>query len=178
MFNKEDLKKFSFFSDIPDGKLDEIFSFCETESYKKDDLIFSQNDKAEKLYGVIQGNVELSILFQEKALKTEMDYEEAVYKSVEVIDRPIVVGNIISGEIIGWSSFTKSLKMSATAKCIEDCMIFSIPTEKIVNLFQKDPGLGYPLMTKMCEVISNRLYSRTDILIEAWGEAFNSDNIS
>lgn len=177
MLDQQGLQKFNFFSDLTIDTLDEILGFCELRTLKKGDLLFSQNDKAENLYGIIDGSIELSIVFQEQSLKTEVNYEESVYKSLETKDRPIVVGEISSGEIIGWSSFTRSLKMSASAKCISDTKVFSIPTEKIFNLFKKDPALGYALMVKMCDVISNRLKIRTDLLVEAWGEAFNTDSI-
>ncbi len=177
MLDEQGLKKFKFFSDIPEEKLDEILNFCESKYYEKDTILFTQNDNAEYLYGVLSGKVELSILFQEKDLKAEINHEESIYKSIEITDRPIVVGVVSAGEIIGWSSFTKSIKMSASAKCLEESNIFTIPTDKILDLFQKDPALGFPFMIKLCDVISNRLHSRTDMLVQAWGEAFKANNI-
>lgn len=177
MLNKQGLQNFDFFSELPVDRLDEILDLCEFISLKKDDILFKQNDRAENLYGILDGSIELSIVFQEQSLKTEVNYEESVYKSMEIKDRPIVVGKVTSGEIIGWSSFTKSLKMSASAKCLVDTSIFAIPTDKIFTLFKKDPSLGYGLMVKMCDIISNRLHKRTDLLVEAWGEAFHTNNI-
>jgi len=40
-----------------------------------------------------------------------------------------------------------------------------------------DHSLGYMIMTKLSNIISNRLKVRTDKLIETWVEAFDTDKI-
>jgi hypothetical protein len=38
--------------------------------------------------------------------------------------------------------------------------------------FEKDPQMGYQIMSRLHEIISMRLQHRTAKLIDAWGSAF------
>lgn len=62
--------------------------------------------------------------------------------------------------------------MTSTARCTTQTNIFSIAATNLKAMFDQNPKLGYLMMGRLAEIISQRLQTRTEKLIEAWGEAF------
>ena len=177
MLDKGLLTGFSVFSDIPGDKLSAIAQMGERIEFKPQEVIFQQEDTAKNLYGVLDGEVELSLIFKGEVFKTDIQYEDSVHTRVEVLERPIIIDTVGPGEIFGWSSLVNPKRLTATAKCSKLTQVFSLPAADLKSTLDKDPGLGYVIMERLAEIISSRLQSRTDKLIEAWGEAFEVDKI-
>lgn len=177
MLDKGLLSRFSVFSDIPEDKLSAIAQMGELMEFKPQEVIFHQEEIAKDLYGVLDGEVELSLIFKGEVFKTDIQYEESVNTRVEVLERPIVIDTVGPGEIFGWSSLVNPKRLTATAKCSKLTQVFSLSAADLKSTLDKDPALGYVIMERLAEIISSRLQSRTDKLIEAWGEAFEVDKI-
>jgi CRP-like cAMP-binding protein len=170
--DKKQLAEFLIFSGIPQDKLSSIAGVSEVFEFKADEIIFSQDDNADNLYGVLKGEVELSLVFKEKILKTDIKYEEAIIARYEILEKPIVVDTIDPGEVFGWSSLIGTGKLTSTAKSTQLTRVFSIPATDLKAILDQDNAPGYIFMKRLAEVIAQRLRSRTEKLIEAWGEAF------
>jgi CRP-like cAMP-binding protein len=177
MLNKDVLSGFAIFSEVDQDKLAEIAQGCEVLEFEPNDMIFHQDEVAENFYGVLDGEVELIIMFEEKTLKTDIKYEKSIQTREETAERPIVFRTIGSGRVFGWSSLVEPRILTATARCSKRSRIFSLPAAHLVAMFEKDPALGYLFMTRLSEIISQRLRTRTRMLIEAWGEAFEVDRM-
>ncbi len=175
--DKKQLTEFSIFSGMPQDKLTSIAEVSEIYEFKADEVIFSQDDTADNLYGVLHGEVELSLVFKEKILKTDIKYEEAIITRYEILEKPIVVDTIDPGEVFGWSSLIGTGKLTSTAKSSQLTRAFSIPATALKAILDQDSALGYIFMERLAEVIGQRLRSRTEKLIEAWGEAFEIDKV-
>ncbi len=177
MLNKDILSEFAIFSHVPQDKLAEIAKGCVTLEFKPNDVIFYQDQVAENLYGVLDGEVELSITFKEKRLRTDIKYEKSIQTRKETVERPIVFRTIGPGKIFAWSSFVRPKIMTSTARCSKKSRIFSLSAAHLVAMFEKDAALGYLFMTRLSEIISQRLKTRTKKLIEAWGETYKVDRM-
>jgi CRP-like cAMP-binding protein len=177
MPNKDLLLGFKFFSDISPEVLETMASKCEILDFKTNDIIFSYEESAEHFYGLINGEVELSLVFTDKVLKTEVEYEEAVHARIVDQEKHIVVDNVRPGQVFGWASIVGPGKRTVTAKCIEASRVFSIPAADLKAMFDADHTLGYLLMKRMSDIISRRLKNRTGKLIETWVEAFDVGEI-
>ncbi len=66
---------------------------------KVNDVIFRQGDEARDFYGLIEGEVELSLVFKEEFLRLDIRYEESIVAKREIIEKPIG-GNHSSGRDI------------------------------------------------------------------------------
>jgi len=55
--------------------------------------------------------------------------------------------------------------------------VIAIAAVDLKTMLEEDHSLGYLIMTKLSNIISNRLKNRTDKLIETWVEAFDVDKI-
>lgn len=178
MLDKRLLSDFKIFSDVAQEKLEAIARKCEVHVLAPDEEIFLQNQPARHIYGLLKGVVELFIIFTEKVLIKEVDYEESIVVKHEERERPIVVDTIEPGEVFGWSSMVfPQAEWTATARCIKPSEYFSIPADDLRAIFKNDPGLGYLFMERLNGIISHRLHNRTEKLIEGWGEAFESHRI-
>ena len=177
MLNQDMLSRFSFFSHVAQDKLEEIAQWGDILEFKPDEVIFHQDEEAENLYGLLDGEVELIIVFEEKKLKTNIKYEKSVQTREKTVERPIVFRTISPGEVFAWSSLVEPRILTATARCTKKSRIFSLPAARLVAMFEKDTALGYLFMTRLTEIISQRLKTRTRMLIEAWGEAFEIDRM-
>jgi len=172
MVDKEMVFKFDFFSGVSEDNLREIADQCTIREFKENDVIFDSGDPADTLYGVMEGIVELSIVFKDRILKADIRYEEAKLAHYEEVENPITVDRIEAGEVFGWSSLAVPDARTATARCLEPVRVFALPAADLKARFQKDPALGYAIMEKLSNVIARRLQKRTEKLVDAWGEAF------
>ena len=177
MIHTDQLSKFKLFSDIPPEKLSAIALKCDVLQFETNAVIFKDGEKATNIYGVLDGEVALSLIFEDKVLKTDIDYEESILARYEVLEKPIVVDVVSRAQIFGWSALVSPYTSTATATCTMPVKVFAIPAETLCQMFQKDAALGFAVMSRLSELISQRLRNRTAKLIETWGAAFGTDEV-
>jgi len=178
MQQKPDLSQFSFFSDISRESLGEIEAFSHIQTYEKGEIVFHSQEPAEHLYGLMQGDVDLLILFTDKIITKDIKYEEYISTQVKNVEKPVKIDEIKQDEIFGWSAFVEPGKMTSTACCAQASEIVLIPAARLKSLFGNDPKLGYLLSTRISSIIAQRLDSRTQKLVRAWCELYEADRIS
>lgn len=177
MNEKELISGFSIFSGVSEDHVSKIAEHVEVLNFNPGETIFQEGAKASRVYGVIDGEVELIIVAKESILKTDVRYEEYTHSTTETVERDIVVDSIGSGEILGWSALTPEGRYTSKAVCSEPTRVFAIPADNLRTFFEEHPQVGYPFMERLVEIISKRLTNRTDCLIDAWSEAFNINRI-
>jgi CRP-like cAMP-binding protein len=177
MSDENPLTGFKFFSDLTPEALDKIASKCEELKFNTDDTVFRFEEPAEHFYGLIEGEVELSLVFTDRVLKTEVEYEQAVHAKMVDQEKQIVVDTVQPAQVFGWASIIGSGSRTVTARCTEPCRIFAIPAAELKAMFDADHTLGYLLIKRMADIISKRLKNRTEKLIETWVEAFDVGEI-
>jgi len=177
MPDKDLLSKFNFFSDLTPEELDALASKCDVLGFKANDTVFHFEEPAEHFYGLVDGGVELSLVFIDKVLKTQVEYEEAVHAQIVDQEKHIVVDTVLPGQVFGWTAIIGVSRRTVTARCTESSRIFAIPASDLNALLDADHSLGYRLMRRMAEIVSKRLKNRTDRLIETWVEAFDIGEI-
>jgi CRP-like cAMP-binding protein len=177
MTSQNPLSGFKFFENVQPETLDILGSKGEIVNFEADDVIFRLNDPANHLYGLIEGEVNLNLVYTDKVLKTEVEFEEAIQARIVEEEKSIVVDTVLPGQVFGWASVVGEARRTVTARCSEACRLIALPAAELRNMFEADNTLGYVLMTKMSNIISRRLKKRTEKLIEAWVEAFDVDEI-
>lgn len=178
MNKKVDLSQFPFFSGISGERLSKIQDFSMIRYYDKGSIVFKTNEPAENLYGLIQGNVELKIIFKEDIVTKDIKYEEYIRTHVETLEKPIIIEEIKDKDIFGWSALVEPKKMTATATCTSDSEIIAIPASKLQQMFSSDPEMGYILSSRLNVLIAARLNNRTKKLVDTWCNLFETPSIS
>ena len=177
MLEKEMVGRCSFFKWFPKDKLSEIARLGEILEVDSEAVIFKEGETAVNLYGVLDGEIELSLVFEDKILKKDIRYEDYIHTSIETIERNIIFDCIKPCDIFGWSALTKPNRFTATAKATKPSRIFFMPATDLEDVLAKNPQLGYAFMLQFSELISQRLIHRTDKLIECWHACFESNRI-
>jgi CRP-like cAMP-binding protein len=174
---KNILEGFKFFSDVPPQTLQAIGRKGELLEFGPGDIIFQSDDPAEHLYGLVEGEVDLSIVFKDRVLKTEIEYEEAIQASMVDEEKSIIIDTVLQGQVFGWASLVGPGRRTVTARCTESSRVLALAAEDLTAMFAEDHYLGYVVMKKLSDIIARRLKNRTDKLIETWVEAFDVDAI-
>ncbi|CAB1065799.1 hypothetical protein D1BOALGB6SA_10598 [Olavius sp. associated proteobacterium Delta 1] len=177
MTENNPLTDFKFFNEVKPDTLDSIAQMGEIIEYAAGDAIFRFDEPAIHLYGVIDGEVDLSVVFKDKVLKTEIEYEEAIQASMVEEEKSIVVDCVLPGQVFGWASLVGAGRRTVTAHCAQASRVMVLPAADLRMMFEADNALGYVIMKKLSDIISKRLQKRTEKLIETWVEAFDVDEI-
>jgi CRP-like cAMP-binding protein len=177
MLELSQLRRFPLFAGIPDEGLRPVAESCSVGDFAAGDTIFAQEEEATHLYGVLDGEVELRLLFKDKILKTDIQWEESVHSRFEVVERPINLETLGPHEVFGWSSMVTQRKMTASAVCSKPSRLFSISGQELKSMLRQDPETGFSVMDRLADLISGRLHTRTDRLVEAWVEAFGASRV-
>ncbi len=178
MLEGDRLAGFGVFSSLTPEQRGAIASLCTVREFGAGEEILVQDAPATHLYGLLAGEADLVLRVTEKILKTSIDYEEALTVEHEILERPIVVDVLRSGDVVGWSSLLNPpATLTATARCRRPCEVFSVPGQALLDLFERNPQLGYHFMSRLVMVISQRLRHRTEKLTETWVQAFGSHHV-
>jgi CRP-like cAMP-binding protein len=172
------LDRFEFFEGLQPADRDAIAGMAEVREYAPDTFIFQNGEPADAIHGLLEGAVELSLLFRDRVLKTdEVKYEEAIRSRFEDKDTPIILDEIHAGEVFGWSALAGLEKRTAAARAASAVRAFAIPAGELRKRFAEHPALGLTLTERLNRVIAARLAERTERLVEAWTEAFGAGRI-
>ena len=177
MSTRNPLSEIKFFDEVSPDVLESIARLGEIIEYKADDVIFRYDEPAVHLYGLLEGEVGLSVVFTDKVLKTEIEYEEAIQARMVEEEKAIVVDTVKSGRVFGWASIVGPGRRTVTAHCTQSTRVIALPAAELRAMFEEDNALGYVIMKRMSDIISKRLKKRTETLIETWVEAFGVDEI-
>ena len=145
--------------------------------FGRDDVIFEYDEPAEHLYGVVEVEVDLSIVFKVRVLKTDIEYEESIQASMVDEVRSIVIDTVLPNQVFGWASLVGGKRRTVTARCTAPTRVIALAAKDLNAMFADDYFLGYVVMKKLGDIIARRLKNRTAKLIEAWVEAFDGDTI-
>ena len=177
MPEKNLLTGFPFFADVDSATMEAIAGKCEILEFKAEDVIFHVNEPATHFYGLLEGEIDLILVFKDKVLKTDIEYEEAIQATMVDEEKEIIVDTVSAGQVFGWASLAGPSRRTVNAKCSKNSRVMAIPADELKAMLEKDHTLGFTIMKRLSDIIAGRLRKRTDKLIETWGEAFDIGSI-
>ncbi len=145
MVTSELLRRYSFFGGLTDGQLKTLSSIAEEKTLERNSLIFEECDTADKIYLLIDGNVDLS------------------YRSIDEMHiyttppKEFYAGSINPGEVFGISSMIEPYSHNATAKASASSRIISIDAIELRKQLEQDSQLAYNLTRQTVKVLMDRL---------------------
>jgi CRP-like cAMP-binding protein len=131
------LWRLDVFKGLTDKEVKAVSGISETLDFKKDSVVFRDNDDARDLYILLEGRV--SMLFEVGR------------------GREAIVHTAGEGEAFGWSALVQPYRFTSTAKALEDSRVVSVDGPELKKLMEKDCYLGFVIMEKLAELISSRL---------------------
>lgn len=148
MITPEMLAEFDLFKEISKDVLQEVAAISELIKVKKDDFVFREGEKADKLHLLVKGSIALRVNLTSRP--------DSV--TVSFLNRP--------HQVLGWSGVVSPNHYTATALCEEDSELVSIPSKKFAQILDKHPEAGYRVMLRITTVISDRLRNSRQALLK------------
>lgn len=133
----EILKTLDIFDGLTKPELDAVSRIAEEKDYPKGAVIFKENDDSESLYVLLQGNVSINFEIGR--------HQEAIVHSVS------------AGQAFGWSALVQPFQFTASAKCVNNSKIVVIDRHALRALLDQDCHMGFVIMEKLSELVSERL---------------------
>ncbi|MGB3400507.1 MAG: Crp/Fnr family transcriptional regulator [Candidatus Deferrimicrobiaceae bacterium] len=137
MIKGSDFNKFDMFSVFSDDQLAELSKITEKKSFKKGAQIYQEGDRANQIYLVTKGLVSMN----------KIAPGEKVGISFEKRER---------GDLFGTACFMKPQEYTLNAVSMQPTEVMSIDGDKLFELFQKDPDLGYKFMKEVAKIYFER----------------------
>lgn len=137
MAEVKDIKKIELFGILSDAQLDELAKISEERSFNKGDRIYQKGDRAKDMFVVLKGLVSLR----------EINPGDEVGIAFERRER---------GEFFGSASFMKPQEYTLTAVCLEDTEVVTVDADRLFELCEQDPDLGYKFMKKIAQIYFER----------------------
>lgn len=133
-----DLKSTTVFAGLSEEELREVATCCCRERYYQGQTIFEDSDSGDDLYIILKGRVTIR-------LESIQPYYE------------MVVSSLGEGQVIGEMALLGQRPRSAAAVCSEPTEALRARGAELRALFEKNPRLGYLVISNLAEILCERL---------------------
>ncbi len=146
---REAIETLQIFDGVSEAVLDKIANKAGLTDVVRGEAIFREHDSGNTVYFVLQGSVGLAIHRPEVGLRQ--------------------ITELGPGELLGWSPLLKQPRLTATARAQEPTTLLTIPAEALLQLCEDDHDFCGNFMSRVAEVIAERLRATRVQLLERSG---------
>lgn len=132
-----DLKRLEVFGVLSESQLGQLAKITEKKSYKSKDHIYEHGDRAKYMFIVTKGLVSLRQLMPGDEVGIVFEMRER-------------------GELFGAACVMKPQQYTLTAVAMEDTDLLAVDADKLLDLCEEDPYLGFKLMMKIAQLYFER----------------------
>jgi CRP/FNR family cyclic AMP-dependent transcriptional regulator len=144
------LQAIPWFQELSDEHFKKMCAIAHLVNMDKDTTIFSEGEKDESLYIVIEGRVAIEIY-------SPMRGRLRIF-TAEPMD------------VVGWSSVTPVVRQrTASARAVLDTRLAVVDGQALRNLCDEDYELGYKIMRRIANVVAARLMVTRLQLLDVYG---------
>ena len=154
MISPETLRRYPFFGTLDFNQLKEIAIISDTVTFEKGEEIFEECGPADALYLVTEGLVDL--------------FYRSLDDEGKKPPKELVAGEVSPGEFLGFSSLIEPYSLNATARASQATHLIMIDAPALRALCDKDPLMGYRVMTQLAKEAIARLIDVRIQLAAAW----------
>jgi CRP/FNR family cyclic AMP-dependent transcriptional regulator len=132
--NQDLLQKIPVFSHLDSGSLDEIVPFFKEKTYGRGDILFQEDSVGDRLYIIIEGEIEIIKKVEETAEKTTLALRK-------------------NGDVIGEMSLFGEEPRFASARAAKQTRVLELSKLDFQRMLYEHPQVAYQVM----RVLSSRL---------------------
>ena len=140
----EALEKANLFESLSDDQLKAIVQLGQEKSFEPGGEIFKQGQKAKTIYVLLDGVI--TLIF---TLGTEAERETDLL--VETLKQ--------TGSVFGTAALMNPYIYNVTVRCKKSTKVLAIDAVEFREIIQRDPLIGFEVMTKLAQLYFNRLNS-------------------
>lgn len=137
MISPEVLRRYPYFASISEESLKAIAMMAEEKAIAAGTQLFSEGDPADALSIITKGEVNIEYILGNGERRT--------------------VDSLGEGDLLMWSALVEPHKATAVGTASKGTRIVSIEAKKLRALCEKDPLLGYRLMSQVAKLLAHRL---------------------
>ena len=144
---KEFLASIELFADLNEEELGDLLEHMQERYYEPEQLLFEENTPRLNLYLIHKGSVEL---FKQTPTRDET--------------RLALFG---SGDFLGEGSLMDDYPHSTGARALEATTVLTISRAEFQEMFERYPGIGAKLLSRIARVISRRMRQTSTRVVNA-----------
>jgi CRP/FNR family cyclic AMP-dependent transcriptional regulator len=137
MVSVEVLRSLPHFANVSTESLRAVAAIAEERDFKAGETLWREGAPVQWMYIVREGQID--VIYQLQG------------------GRQCVVDTVVGGELTGWSAVVEPYRHTATCVAREAGRALCIEAAGIRGLCERDPMLGYRLLTQVARTLSSRL---------------------
>jgi CRP-like cAMP-binding protein len=139
MIGSDTLRRFSLFVEVEQPFREELSAISQEKAISKGEWLFHEGDKADALYLVLHGQVEL---------KLKLDEKRNLYVTLTTLGE---------GDALGWSAIVEPYVYTLGALALDQVKLLRLEGENLRLLLEKNPEQGYILMRNITRAMGSRV---------------------
>ncbi len=139
MISPEVLRRYPYFAGIDEESLKQLAMIAEEKAVPAASVMFREGDPATHLSVILAGEVNIQYMLGNGDLRT--------------------VDTLVEGDLLMWSALVEPYKATAVGTTTKETRLARIDAAKLRALCDKEPILGYRLMTQAAKLLAHRLES-------------------
>ena len=137
MISPEILRRYPYFASISDESLKAIAMMAEEKTVPAGTHLFGEGDPADTLNIIAKGEVDIQYVLGSGERRT--------------------VDTLVDGDLLVWSALVEPYKATAVGTTTKETRLVVIEGKRLRALCDKDPMVGYRLMTEVAKLLAHRL---------------------
>lgn len=137
MISPEVLRRYPYFAGISEDSLRAVAMLAEEKCAPAGAQMFAEGDSADWLNIITRGEVNIQYVLGTGEKRT--------------------VDTLVDGDILGWSALVEPYKYTAIGTAARETHLVAIQGKKLRDLCDREPMLGYRLMTQIARLLAHRL---------------------
>lgn len=140
IFDPVHLREAEVFSGLNGQELSKLANMATARRHASGSQIFAMGDRADRLFIIERGKVELKLPV-----------------SILGTTREISLETLSSGQAVGWSALLHQHSLTMSAIAAVDCELVSFSRSDLVGALESDPQMGWKVMSNLTGIIVRRL---------------------
>jgi len=137
MISPEILRRYPYFAAAQDDGLRTLAMMSDEVSVPADTVMYREGDKADKLYILVDGEVDIQYTLGSGELRT--------------------VDTLVPGELLMWSALVEPYKSTAVVTTRQPAKLIAIDAEKLRAYCQQDHRVAYEMLLQLTKMLATRL---------------------
>ena len=138
--NRVQFEEVELFNGLSPDEIAKIQPLSRPRRLNGGDLVFRLGEKAESLFIVQEGQIELTL-----PLEVQGSIHEVRFQRVE------------SGQTLAWSALVPPFRLTMSARATTDSVLLALQREDLFRLFRSDTHLGLTITANLAKVVGTRL---------------------
>jgi CRP-like cAMP-binding protein len=137
MISPELLRRYPQFAGLGEESLKHLAMIADEKTVVPDTVMFREGDPATHLSIILKGEVNIQYTLGDGELRT--------------------VDTLVEGDLLMWSALVEPYRATAMGTTTKETHLLRIDAAKLRELCDREPLLGYRLMTQVAKLLAHRL---------------------